>query len=108
MRFFLCLLLLVGCGDGDSYDDRPAPVDPSPPGPSPKPSEWTAVVKPIVDEQCATAGCHAGAAFVQTGAAFKASNARVRISNDSMPKRQGPNFGLYNATKKKILLDYLK
>jgi hypothetical protein len=52
-------------------------------------------------------GCHAGAAFLQTGAAFKGSSSKARIENDSMPKRSGPNYDRYNSAKKQAMLDYL-
>ena len=102
MRVFLCLFFLVGCGNEPSGTEAP----PAPP-PVVVPGAF-AKVKVVIDEQCANAGCHAGAGFVQNAAAFKASSAKVRIANGSMPKRSGPNFDLYSDVKRKILLDFLK
>ena len=100
MRVFICLLFLAGCGDDSSVKEYPAtpvvvqPVD-------------FAEAKAVIDEQCANAGCHAGDSFIKTAEAFKASSAKARIKNRSMPKRSGPNYNLYSAAKKKILLDFL-
>jgi hypothetical protein len=63
-------------------------------------------VKPIIDEQCALSGCHAGAAFLQSGEAFKASSSAQRINSGNMP-RQNRNSGQYNDQKKNLLLEFL-
>jgi hypothetical protein len=63
-------------------------------------------VKPIIDEQCALSGCHAGAAFLESGPAFKASASRQRISSGNMP-RQNRNSGQYSDEKRNLLLQFL-
>lgn len=104
MRVFFFIILLAGCGsENSSYN----PTPPSQKPPIDLPDDFV-LVKAVIDEQCAVSGCHAGAAFVQNGPAFKASSAGVRVGNDSMPKKTGPNYDKYNAEKKKILTDFLK
>lgn len=102
MKILICIIFLVGCGmePSGSYKE-PAPTDPQPPSGT----VTFAQAKVVIDEQCAS--CHEGAAFIQTGPAFKASTSRQRINSGNMPKKSGRNYPIYNNAKKKILLDYL-
>lgn len=102
------LFLLGGCGldpGGNDYREEPAPA-PSP-TPNPDPDPWSAEIQGLVKEQCALAGCHAGATFVSSGTAFRASSSLRRIQSGNMPLRSSPNYGIYNDTKKRKLIDYL-
>lgn len=104
MKFIFSLIFLViGCGSDPEYIDAP----PAPPRSGPPSTVSFAAAKVVIDEQCASAGCHAGAAFTQNAAAFKASTSRKRIISGSMPKKSGPNYQIYNNAKKKTLLDFL-
>ena len=108
MKILVCLIfLMAGCGSDPSYRDNKPTPGPGTPGPSPSRPVTFAQVKPIIDEQCAVSGCHAGAAFTQNGAAFKNSTSRQRINSGNMPKKSGRNYPIYNSAKKAILLDYL-
>ena len=106
MKILVCfLLLMVGCGIEPS-GETPCPTPNKPIPPSPRPVSF-AVAKVVIDEQCAVSGCHAGAAFTQNAAAFKDSSSRQRINSGNMPKKSGPNYAIYNSTKKQILLNFL-
>ena len=96
----ILFLMFIGCGGTSTkkYVDNP----PSPPGEQ----TWEDVL-PIVQEQCALSGCHAGAVFISSGAAMKASGAAGRIANGSMPKNSSPNFPIWTDAKKSKLLSYL-
>jgi hypothetical protein len=57
-------------------------------------------VKPLVEAKCG--GCHNGTVHplrFDTGAKFKASKAKLRISNGTMP----PSGGLSDADKQRLL-----
>lgn len=103
---FLFLVLLIGCGLEPSKHDhgqtQPAPVQ----QPTTGGDDW-ADVKPLVQEQCALSGCHAGASFLATGRAMKASRSAALISADRMPPRRSPNYEIWTNDKKRRLLDYL-
>ena len=132
MKFKLfCLAALVSlsipaCGKEDDYAQSPAPVEPQapvpepttipPPSPTPvgtgspaptPPRDAFAEIKPLVDKSCAAAGCHAGAGFVQSGAAFKASKAKVRIANKSMPPPASPQGRAFSEAERAVLVRYL-
>ena len=84
---------------------RPTDQDPPPPGPS---DPWNDEIKALVKEQCALAGCHAGASYLRSGESFKASPSLSRIQSGNMPKKSSPNYGLYNDAKKRAFIDYLQ
>lgn len=124
----VCVLFLVpGCGKDEDYAQSPAPVGTQAPQPTPPPIEPTAgptvgpsptqppsgtdafeAVKPIIAGTCAQAGCHNGAAFIATGAAFKASKAKVRLSNKSMPPPGAPQASKFTEADRAALLKYLQ
>lgn len=102
---FLILMFLVACG---SESPRPrVPKTPTAPQPIPGDEDWNDI-KPLVQEQCALSGCHAGAPFLATGRAMKASKSAALIRRGRMPKSSSPNFDLYNNAKKSRLLKYLE
>lgn len=102
---FLILLFVIACG---TEPRQPAPA----PTPAPPPSggdDWETSIKPLVAEQCALSGCHAGASFLATGRAMKASGSSASlIARDKMPKRSSPNYDLWTNAKKAKLLNYLR
>lgn len=113
MKFVLIALMLFGCGSNPTEDEFVDNRTPEPPGtggtePEPKPphKDWDGVLS-IIKEQCALSGCHAGAKFLATGRAFKASGSAQLIRNDRMPKPQSPNYDLWTDKKKSDLLGYL-
>ena len=95
--------LFLGCGMEPSGKEKDYGQPPSQPEPDP----WSDEIQGIVKEQCALSGCHAGASFLDNGSAFKASSSLRRIESGSMPLQSSPNYGLYNATKRRKLIDYL-
>lgn len=108
----ILFMLLMSCGLEPSEKEKIIVRDTNPPaqvpgsGGSVGSSNWD-LVKPIIDEQCALAGCHAGAPFLQSERAFKASSqSRALIANGRMPLRNSPNYALYNQTKKNALLAF--
>lgn len=107
MKFIIMIIFLFGCGTEPSKRPReprnPGGVTPPPSGGD---EDWDDI-KPLVQEQCALSGCHAGAGFLATGRAMKASSSANLIARDKMPKPQSPNYDFYNAKKKQRLLNYL-
>jgi hypothetical protein len=106
MKLIILFLFITGCGLDPSGSENVTPPAGPAPRPVPKAPSWT-LVEPVVKEQCALSGCHAGAAFVQSGAAFKASAAKKRIESGNMPKQSSPNYPLYNTSKRDLMLAYL-
>ena len=107
--FILISLMVASCGlEPTERPYRPLPV-PAPPGDRDPPGDpWEDEIKALVKEQCALAGCHAGASYLRSGESFKASSSLSRIQSGNMPKRSSPNFGLYNDAKKRAFIDYLQ
>lgn len=105
---FLFLLLLVGCGlEPSKHDhDYPQPQPQAQVPPSGQTDDWT-LLRPLIQEQCALSGCHAGASFLATGRAMKASRSAALISAGRMPPRRSANYDLWTDDKKRRLLDYL-
>ena len=107
MKILAIVFLLSSCGyepSGKTYEPPQTPQPPQPPGGAA--NDWAAI-KPLVDEQCALSGCHAGAAFLSTGASFKASNSLRRIESGNMPVKTSANYSLYNSAKRRKFIDYL-
>jgi len=97
---FTLALLLWGCGSTEETKNVP------PSGPAD--TEWTQVIKPIVDSSCALSGCHANnAGFVQSGAAFKASSSKNRVSNNSMPVPDSAGDKAFSSSDRAKVLTYL-
>jgi hypothetical protein len=84
------------------------PTDPQPPIPPGPADPWRDEIKALVSEQCALAGCHAGAGFLRSGGSLKASSSLSRIQSGNMPKKSSPNYGLYNDAKKRAFIDFLQ
>ena len=107
MKKFLIILFLAGCGIEPSKGPKePAPPAKPLPPPTAEQEAWDDI-KPLVQEQCALSGCHAGASFLATGRAMKASSSAALIARNKMPKQASPNIDFYNDDKKQRLLDYL-
>lgn len=111
----LAAIMFMSCGT--EYRDRPVPAQPAP-APQPggggntgggggEPTNDWADIKPVINEQCALSGCHAGARFLSSGRAFKASNSATLIANGRMPLQRSANYELFTPAKKARLLAYL-
>lgn len=118
MLKLLCLvlvLLLVGCGGcgGSTKETEYLPIDPGPsPVRPPKPrlgGTTYAQIKPLLQESCGGASCHAGASFLKSEQALRSnSQVRNRIASDSMPPRYAGNYFLWeDGTRKRDVLTFL-
>jgi hypothetical protein len=98
--FAFALFFATSCSyDDDGYDDGGNPPASDP--------EWTDVIKPILADSCALSGCHANAAFVNSGAAFKASKSNIRIGNNTMPVPGSKGAQAFSADDRTKVLAYL-
>jgi len=82
MRLFLVLFLIAGCGT-----EERAPIDQPNPGPGPGPIDEIpdfARMTEIHDSYCVQ--CHGGSAFTLSENALRASSAKQRVLNGTMPK----------------------
>lgn len=112
-KFIVALGLLSACGlepQGEKetvYRDVPAPPTPGP-GPTPQPVGF-AKIRPLLEESCGFNGCHSKqAGFITTEAGLRASTAKTRIINGSMPPTYSQNYYLWeDGTRKKTILDFL-
>jgi len=108
-NFIMMFALLSSCGLDPSGE--PEYREPRPAAPVPVPQQpvnpWSSEIKSLVQEQCGLAGCHAGASFIASGESFKASSSLRRVQSGNMPLRSSPNYGIYNDSKKRKLIDYL-
>lgn len=86
--------MIWSCGYKSGPDYGPAPAPPAPSDPA-----WAAL-KPLIDRNCGS--CHNGSntlpQFV-SGAVFKASKAKAKITSGAMP----PSGGLSDSDKKALL-----
>jgi len=113
MKYLFVIFFILGaCGGNETdteYVREPAPA------PSPNPDPPTsgvknyAEIKPLLQESCGGASCHAGASFLQSEASLRAnSQVKKRIASDSMPPSFAPNYFLWqDGTRKKDILDFL-
>jgi hypothetical protein len=110
MKILIALALVVGCGsERQSYKEvgpGQTPGGQFPGGQIPGQPESFASLKPVIDEQCALSGCHAGQRFLQTEAAFKASSSLQRITSGNMP-RANRNSDLWTDEKKQRMISFL-
>jgi hypothetical protein len=93
LAIVLVVVMVSGCGTESKKASEPPP-------PPPADTAWTGEIKPLVERHCG--GCHNGTTHplkFDTGAKFKGSKARVRISNGTMP----PNGALPDDVKAKLL-----
>ena len=104
----IAAFLLASCGypSGEKSKREPAPAPAPTPPPTTDKGDWPEI-KPLVDEQCALSGCHAGASFLATAEAMKASSSLRRIQSGNMPLKTSPNYSLYNSSKRRKFIDYL-
>lgn len=117
-KYLIVLLLFPSCGlepsrDKDEGPDiiinqpEPTPIPTPLPDPGSRDPIWSGDVERIVKEQCALSGCHAGAKFLSSERAIKASKSLQVISNGRMPPTFSPNYDLWSDKKKRRLLDFL-
>lgn len=88
----LVLVLMTGCGTESKTPD---------PGPPPPPDNAFAEIKPTVDKNCGK--CHNGSTHplkFDTAAKLKASKAKLRVSNGTMPPSP---HSISDADKQKLL-----
>ena len=94
-RHLLTLFLLAGCGSDVQQVPSPTPTpNPIPnPGPGggddPKPTSWQRVEQ-IHQQYCIQ--CHANSRFIRDAESLKASSAKARVQNGSMPPPNGPRM----------------
>ena len=104
MKIFLVFFFLIGCGLSPERNEKVVQLPPT----STPTNKSFETVRPLIMEQCALSGCHAGSAFLSSGPAFKASRSAELIGNDRMPKRSSPNYDFWTDDKKAALLEYLR
>ena len=113
MKYLFVLLLALGaCGGNETdteYRTEPIPTPPTNPNPPTDGVKNYAEIKPLLQESCGGASCHAGASFLQSEAALRSnSQVKKRISSDSMPPSFAPNYFLWqDGKRKKDVLDFL-
>lgn len=93
-RHLLTLFLLAGCGTDVQTVPSPAPnptptPNPNPGGDSPEPTSWQQVEQ-IHQQYCIQ--CHANSRFTRDAESLKASSAKARVQNGSMPPPNGPKM----------------
>ena len=84
---FSIALLVSPCGT-DKVVEEPPPSPGPGPGPGPSPGTSWAEMERLHAEYCIQ--CHANSGFVRNEAALKASSAKQRVQNGSMPPPNGP------------------
>lgn len=113
--FYIYIALILSSCGREVIREVPVPGYPAPeprpvpPGPSPNPGApavWSEI-KPMIDKQCGEGACHAGAGFMASEAAFKASRSKSEIESGDMPLRFGPNYGTWNDEKKLRIMGFL-
>ena len=86
MKRLLPFLLLIGCGGTPQQpqsDPVPIPQPTGTPPPNPGGKTSFAEAQGIMKEYCAE--CHANAGFTKSEAALRASSAKSRVQNSTMP-----------------------
>lgn len=100
---FVVMLLLTACGGYETSSQPPAGTAPLPtptPTPTPGPTSFADVSK-IMAQYCVE--CHAGAGFTKTEQQFRASSAKARVQNGTMPP---PYATQMDATSKQKFLSF--
>lgn len=99
MKRILLALLLIGCGtDVQTVEPTPTPG----PGPGPIPGNDKTTFQEITQlHQTYCIQCHANSGFVRSESLLKASTAKQRVQNGSMPPPNGPRMG--DADRQKYL-----
>lgn len=109
---YLCLLTLFlicscGFGPGDPPVGEPRPEnDAPPPGGDGGDLSFVGDIKPILTDNCALSGCHAGAPMLETAKNFINSNSPKRIINGSMPPSYSPKYGQWTPEDKRVILEW--
>jgi hypothetical protein len=101
---FVLALFLTACGGYETSSQPPAGPTPQPtPNPTPGPGGPTsfADVSKIMGQFCVE--CHAGAAFTKGEQQFRASSAKARVQNGTMPP---PYATQMDATSKQKFLGF--
>jgi hypothetical protein len=85
MRKWLFLAFVTSCGAPTQQAESPAPIPTPQPTGTPNPGGKTsfAEAQGIMQEYCSE--CHAGAAFTKSETALRASSAKSRVQNSTMP-----------------------
>ena len=65
-------------------------------------------VQPLLQENCAQAGCHAGAGYLQDEDKFMSSNAPREITSGSMPPPYSPDFEQWTPEIKAQVSQYIE
>lgn len=112
--FIMTLSFIVGCGGSETIVEKqvPAPKQPPNPGPIVPPGggngavSFAGTIKPMLNKFCSQTGCHAGAGFVQTEAAFLNSRSKQRVGNGTMPPQYSPNYNQFTQKEKALFSTY--
>ena len=117
--FIMTLSFMVGCGGSETIIEKqvPSPHQPPNPGPTVPPGgggggggngavSFAGTIKPMLNKFCSQSGCHAGAAFVQTEAAFLNSRSKQRVGNGTMPPQYSPNYNQFTQKEKALFSTY--
>jgi len=113
--------LTVGCGGSETIIEKQAPA-PAPTTPPANPGNgggagggvgggggavnFAGTIKPMLNKFCAQSGCHAGAGFIQTEAAFLNSRSKIRVGNGTMPPQYSPNYNQFTRKEKALFSAY--
>ena len=110
MKVVLFLVALSACGLEPSGKDKETIVQQPAPPPVILPPDggvdFARDIKPRNDQHCALSGCHAGASFLQSEAAFLNSRSKLRIGNGTMPPQYSPRFSQWTQDEKDIYTSY--
>ena len=105
---------MIGCGGSETVIEKQAPA-PAPTAPPANPGNggvaggavnFAGTIKPMLNKFCSQTGCHAGAAFVQTEAAFLNSRSKIRVGNGTMPPQYSPNYNQFTQKEKALFSTY--
>lgn len=107
MKIFWIVMLSIlanSCGGYETKSEAPASPAPTPnPTPNPGPGTPTdfAEITRLMSQFCVE--CHAGAGFTKTEQQFRASSAKARVQNGTMPP---PYATQMDATSKQKFLSF--
>lgn len=101
IMFFGMMFLSLSCGAPVADKETPQPVPQPKPTPSPGGKTSFADAQSIMQSYCAE--CHANAGFIKSETALKASTAKARVQNATMPP---PYADQMNATERGKFLNF--
>lgn len=107
MLKFLLIFLLVSCGSPQSNRYPVTGQNPVPPGDDTDDDEldFKSDIKPLLQTYCAD--CHNNDTFISSENSFLSSKAPIRISNKSMPQRQGKNAAKFGDAQRAIFAEFV-